>query len=546
MHDENSGRHFTATATLALVTDHAYWWVQDGYQVPMDALRRSAERFETQTYPTNHAYFGTEWSPGIDGDVRLHIFHGKVPGVAGYFSAADEYSALLNPYSNEREMFYVHLEDAMPGTDYYDGILAHELQHMIHWHTDRDEDTWVKEGMSELAAQLNGYDVGGSDLLFGLEPDTQLTTWPDIQFSGPHYGASYLFAAYFLERFGEEMLRAVVAHPANGIQAFDQVLGASGASERFDDVFVDWVVANYLEGAALGTGRYNYPELQLGEMQPAATHTSYPVHQLSSVHQYAADYVVLKPQAGADALEIRFAGATKVSLVGASPLSGQYHWWSGRGDDRAATLTRAFDLTNSTAATLRFSLWHELELDYDYAYVEASTDGGARWDILPATHTTSRNPNNASFGPGYTGNSGSRTRGSWIQAQADLTPYAGSNVLVRFEVVTDEAVNLAGVCLDDIEIPELGYADDVESGAGSWEAHGWGRVGADVPQQFVVQAITFEPRPSVHLMPLEADQTGSLLISGFSGRTDRAVLVIAALAPATTEGASYQYWVTTR
>ncbi len=41
---------------------------------------------------------------------------------------------------------------------------------MIHWAEDRDEDTWVNEGLSELAGLVNGYDVGSTELEFSLQP----------------------------------------------------------------------------------------------------------------------------------------------------------------------------------------------------------------------------------------------------------------------------------------------------------------------------------------------------------------------------------------
>ena len=52
-----------------------------------------------------------------------------------------------------------------------------------------------------------------------------------------NYGGSFLFMAYFLERFGEEMTQAVVAHPQNGIAGFDAVLSENGYPERFIDIF---------------------------------------------------------------------------------------------------------------------------------------------------------------------------------------------------------------------------------------------------------------------------------------------------------------------
>ena len=78
-------------------------------------------------------------------------------------------------------MFYISADsgNAKPNSTFYDGTLAHEFQHMIHWANDRNEDSWVNEGMSELASYLNGFDPGGADAAYMQKPDTQLTTWSD-------------------------------------------------------------------------------------------------------------------------------------------------------------------------------------------------------------------------------------------------------------------------------------------------------------------------------------------------------------------------------
>ena len=171
--------------------------------------------------------------------------------VAGYYSSADEYSQQVNQYSNEREMFYISADsgNSPPNSAFYDGTLAHEFQHMIHWANDRNETSWVNEGMSELASYLNGFDVGGHDLAYMQKPDTQLTTWadPSEESASEHYGASYLFMNYFLDRFGEDLTKAVVASDKNGIAGFDDALEKAGRPERFDDIFADWVIANYLD-----------------------------------------------------------------------------------------------------------------------------------------------------------------------------------------------------------------------------------------------------------------------------------------------------------
>ncbi|MCB0240386.1 MAG: hypothetical protein KDH08_17465, partial [Anaerolineae bacterium] len=120
-------------------------------------------KFAEATYPTDRNFFGSEWSPGVDNDPRLHILHSEQLGdsIAGYFSGADEVSNKAQPFSNEREMFYINIDNTKPDTDFYNGVLAHEFQHMIHWYQDKNETSWVNEGMSELASELNGYDRGG-------------------------------------------------------------------------------------------------------------------------------------------------------------------------------------------------------------------------------------------------------------------------------------------------------------------------------------------------------------------------------------------------
>ena len=117
-------------------------------------------------------------------------------------------------------------------------------------------------------------------------------------------------------------------------------------------------------------------------------------------------------------------------------------------------------------------------------------------------------------------------------------------MLVRFEVVTDDAVNHPGLCLDDISIPELGYHTDVEMGTDGWEAAGWARVTDSVPQRYLVQLITFGNETHVERMALDAQMRGTLTLPGPERNADRAVLVVSALAPATTQPAAYSYRIT--
>ncbi|MFZ5915781.1 MAG: hypothetical protein ACOYZ7_02470 [Chloroflexota bacterium] len=536
--DEN----FQITAVLRYATPHVYMWVQEGYDVDLQDLTRSADRFEQQTYPTNRRFFGSEWSPGVDNDVHLHILHAGGLGshVAGYFSGADEYSRLVNEFSNEKEMFYINLDSSTrPNTSFYDGVLAHEFQHMIHWHTDRNEDTWVNEGMSELAMQLNGFDVGGSDFLFSLAPDTQLNTWPGGPGeAGANYGGSYLLMAYFLDRFGAQATQALVAHLANGIAGFEAVLDDLDSGLTFKDVFADWRIANYLDDPSSGDGRYGYSDLDIDTPSLDATHTRYPVQQTTTVHQYGADYIELR---GSGDVTIEFTGSTQVKLIPNEPHSGRYQWYSNRGDDSDMRLSRAFDLRGVDSATLQAWLWYDIEENWDYAYVAVSNNGGQTWQLMAGKHTTTFNPQGNSFGPAYTGVSGGGETPQWVLEEIDLSVYAGQEILVRFDYITDDAVNRVGLCVDDITIPQLDYTHDAESGDDDWDGEGFIRTDNVLPQGFIVQLIQIGRESQVRRFKLDALRQGRLELRGLGNDVEYAVLIVSGYAPVTTELASYHY-----
>ena len=164
----------TVSATVRLVTERAYLFVEDGVEVDASALERIGKDIDTVVYPLIAAAFGEEWSPGVDADPRISIIHADLGGAGGYVRSADEFPQLVEPQSNEREAIYLDSSIlASPGSP-YNAILAHELQHVIHLNGDGSEDTWVNEGLSQLAAELVGGDTSMVDI-FLATPDTQLT-----------------------------------------------------------------------------------------------------------------------------------------------------------------------------------------------------------------------------------------------------------------------------------------------------------------------------------------------------------------------------------
>jgi len=348
---------------------------------------------------------------------------------------------------------------------------------------------------------------------------------------------------YFAEHYGGySVLKELLRDPASPPVNFDDVLAKHGYTDRFIDVLDKWYLANFVQDPTIDQGQYGYPSIQLAGLTPQHSITSYPISEAGTVHQYAAEYYDIQPRGHRGTLSITLQGAPTVRIVGNDPLASSYEWWSNRYDNMDSTLTRSFDLTGLKGhrATLQFSTWYALEQDYDYVFVEASTDGN-NWTTLKGNYTTATNPNGANWGNGYTGTSGGGSNPAWVQERIDLTPYAGKKVQVRFEEVTDDAVNLQGFALDAISIPELHFSDSITSDNG-WMSNGFIRSNNILPEHFTVQALIYTGTTfTVQSMDIDlASGQGTLKIPNFGKQITRVVLVVSAYAPETTLLAHYQ------
>jgi hypothetical protein len=380
----------------------------------------------------------------------------------------------------------------------------------------------------------------------------------DPEANRAHYGAGYLFMDYFAEHYGgysalQELLADREQVPLN----FDHVLAARGYKERFDDVFANFAIANLLNAKSPGSGLYAYPTIPDVRATPQNRASGYPYSDSGSVHQYATQYYDLRP-AGSGTLAIDFKGDPYVGIVDNTPANGaSAEWWSNSANYADTTLTKSFDLgpLAGKSATLRFQAWYSLEPDFDYAYVEASTDGGKTWRTVKTSVSSATNPNGANYGDGITGISGGAAsdnrcgpRPEWTPVSADLSAYAGKQIQLRFETISDDAVHCPGLALDDIRIPELGFADDVSSDNG-WQAQGFIRSNNVLPETYIVQAVVYSASGGVTVRRIPVDAAsgaGQTSIAGFgSGGSGvaRVVLAVSAVAPATIIPATYQLTV---
>lgn len=385
----------------------------------------------------------------------------------------------------------------------YEGTVAHELEHLIHFDQDADEESWVDEGLADLAEYLNGFGHPVSHVVYYLAfHRTPLTIWGSQL---EDYGASYLFQLYLLENFGQrnggawenDWTRSLTANDENSIAGVEAATAAN-----FNDLFDAWMLANYLdEPGAEGPGGFpiGYDEIDLipfvsDSYSPWSVERSildvygaghhgnlpidryyggyisgtveWPVGDLPAYTPVYGLYKGIQPQ-----MNISLLGG-KVS--GVAPNSGSYEAASGGGH---LLTDRMLSLNETVGGTLTFWTWYDIEAEWDYGFVEASTDSGSTWTPLAGNITsTSNNPNGstawanslvdgqASTDTAITGNSG-----GWVEASFTLP--AASGVLIRFSYYTDEAVNGQGWFIDDVSVNE--FSDDFESGAAAWTLGGW-------------------------------------------------------------------------
>ena len=221
-------------------------------------------------------------------------------GAAGYFPQSSTRPQRLYFKSNEREMLVVNLalDDKY---DFFDDVLveviAHEYLHILQHHIDFGEELWLDEALASYAGfhaakplfKIQGAHGAADSFLEAV--NVGLTQWQAVEEKAPKYGAGVLFTVYLAERFGDDIMPRLLAEPANGWRAVDKILHeVAGVSA--DDVFADWVLANYFLDSRRGYGHREL-EADLTPPQPAAAYNSFPATHRGRLPQYSTDYIAV-------------------------------------------------------------------------------------------------------------------------------------------------------------------------------------------------------------------------------------------------------------
>jgi hypothetical protein len=471
-------------AELVYVDDLAAYWVEVGLTLDRAALFAAAERLRSAYYPLLVRNFGSEWRPGIDGDSRFTVLHLMgAPGAVelGYFTDENQYPRALFTQSNQREMVYLNMSELEPGSPLYDGTLVHEVQHLIQWNLDANEDKWLNEGLSQVAETMVGLDTV-DPRAYTEQSFVRLDRWSDATSEvHAHYAGSYLYVSYLWKQLGDAALAELTRHPANGLAAVRAVLAGHRPDVSLERFTADWVTAIYLDGRS-ADGRFNFQSLDLPQPFHSARARQLPFERVAALEQYGVDYIDLDFEGRAT---ISFAGDTAASITDGA-TAGSF-WFAPPANSSRPQLTAVVDLSGLPAAVLSFETWYDLEPGYDFAYLSISTDGGTTWNLLEPNHSVS-----GAYGPAWGGRSRDTTGhvDGWLRESIDLAGYSGRQVWLRFEALTDFDEPGRGFAIRDPNIHQL--PEQIE-----WRPDGFVSTGSMLPQLWEVRLIRESVEPEV-------------------------------------------------
>ena len=335
----------------------------------------------------------------------------------------------------------------------YEGVFAHEYQHLLHDDYDSDEENFVNEGLADFAAVLTGY---GQSMIGHLQaaadlPENSLVLWGDqgdLEILAD-YGQAFLFQFYMYEQFGSEFIQAEFLNPLNGISGINSTLQAFGIDMTFGRVYHNYSVAALIDYPKFAGGRYGFKGLQFkfdvgtpAEPNPEAFNTP-------GAPPWGTDYIWLDPGDLKNVTKLLFNGV-EYSMFPSGWTSDGNRLWSGTGDllDNWAIFEAA------GGGTLSFDTTWDLEDHWDFGFVQVSTDGGYTWTSLADNegystydHDPNALPKVVENLPGLTS-----TNAAPVNLKYDLSAYAGQNILIAFRLVTDWVTHDGGWWIDNVYV----------------------------------------------------------------------------------------------
>ncbi len=316
-------------AELKVVGKTHFIYLESGKDFSPERLESLKNEFDNVIYPTTSEYFGHEAKPGIDGDNEITIllmdikddFETSGVYTSGYFNLGDCYRPEEIPEgsdlkSNMREMLYADINPSDISSKEFFATIAHELQHLIHFHNDSKEYSWLNEGCSQIATYLCGYGHPRQIEAFKNCPDNSLIAWARWN-QVANYGQTYLWNFYLLERFLDtkksrvEFFHKLVSDQKQGRESYDSLLKDFKTS--FEEQFKNFCITNFINRKELSPAKLAYGKELPGFVLPATAYLeSLPNMFIDSVSLWGADLVKVNLKSAREKINVSFAGDLKI------------------------------------------------------------------------------------------------------------------------------------------------------------------------------------------------------------------------------------------
>ncbi|MFG2648071.1 serine hydrolase [Streptomyces sp. NPDC048436] len=169
----------------------------------------------------------------------------------------------------------------------------------------------------------------------------------------------------------------------------------------------------------------------------------------------------------------RVATANRMArAVPVRPAHGRTAWFSGMANATSATLTLPPLTLTTDRGKLRCSLWWDTEPGSDLLRLEASRDDGTTWQPVP--FTTERKGTEPREHPEGTATGWSGR--AWHRLTADLAPWRGEQVRLRWRYTTDQLYVGRGAYADGLRVEDgrrTAFDEARPADAARIEAVGW-------------------------------------------------------------------------
>ena len=393
----------------------------------------------------------------------------------------------------------------------YEGVFAHEYQHLLESYESPGENTWVNEGLSDYAIALTGYVDPATPITqtgfdshiqcflgwLGVQtpanpnpratsgPENSLTNWND---QGDletlcDYGAAFTFALWLSNHYGSAFMSALHREDTNGLPGLQKVLDSFLTGKKAQDVIHEWAATVAADkaldtGVGLRDGSSPAP-FQIAAMNSDIYWGTTEAYSTRGAPPNGSDYVQLRdgaenPLTAEQLSSVKFKGTTQFAplptqwTVDANPplQAGNPAYFGGRADNLDNAMAHEVTVPAGTPTLAADILW-STEVAFDSLFVQVSTDGGNTWTSLGNGDTTnqlspSANAKLKSNLPGLNGESK-----TWKHEVFDLTPYAGQKVWISFRYITDSdtrGVDFDGVWVDNITVGGVAVGDGTLTG----------------------------------------------------------------------------------